>query len=85
MYGVSCCFTNYNVCCDYFGVLIEKHVYTKFCLNWYCVSELHAHLCPDHNVWPEVVVNRVCLCVILSTLYALTHLSAGSKRGTNGL
>ena len=32
------------VYCDYFGVLIDC-----------CVSELHAKLCPHHNVWPEIV------------------------------
>ena len=31
----------------YCDVFIEKCVYTKF---HSCVSELHAHLCPYHNV-----------------------------------
>ena len=34
----------YSVYCDYFGVLIDC-----------CVSELHAKLCPHHNVRPEIV------------------------------
>ena len=34
----------YNVYCDYFGVFVEKHVNTKFCLDWLLFGELHAHL-----------------------------------------
>ena len=41
----------YSVYCDYFGVLIDC-----------CVSELHAKLCPHHNVWPEIVLQELhCL------------------------
>ena len=41
----------YRVYCDYFGVLIDC-----------CVSELHAKLCPHHNVWPEIVLQELhCL------------------------
>ena len=44
----------HNVYHDYFGVFIEKHLYIKFHLDC-CVSELYAHLCSYHNVWPEAV------------------------------
>ena len=28
----------------------------------YCVSELHGHICPYHNVWPEAVLQELhCL------------------------
>ena len=39
----------YNDYCNYFGVFIEKHVYTKFDLIGGCVSELHVHVCPYQN------------------------------------
>ena len=26
-----------------------------------CISELHAHLCPDHNVQPETVYTRTTM------------------------
>ena len=42
----------YNVYCYYCGVFIEKYVYH---LIGYCVSELHGHICPYRNVWPEAV------------------------------
>ena len=38
-------YKNYiNVYCYYCGVFTEKYVYTKFCLDWLCVSELHGHI-----------------------------------------
>ena len=45
----------YNVYSYYCGSFIEKHVYTKFRLDWCCVSELHAYICPHRNVCPEAV------------------------------
>ena len=27
----------------------------SFIVIGYCVSELHGHICPYHNVWPEAV------------------------------
>ena len=53
----------YNVYCYCCGVFIEKYVYTKFRLDW--LSELHCHLCPHHNVWPEVVY----CCFTRTTLF----------------
>ena len=53
----------YNVYCYYCGVFIEKYVCTKF---HYCGSELHGHLCPYCNVWPEAVFTRttkLCTCL----------------------
>ena len=44
----------YSVYCDYFDVLIGC-----------CVSELHAKLCPQRNVWPEMVY--CCFTTILFT------------------
>ena len=46
----------YSVYCDYFGVLIDC-----------CVSELHAKLCPHHNVWPEIVY----CCFTRTTLFTV--------------
>ena len=34
----------------------------SFVLIGCCVSELHGHLCPCHNVWPKVVLQELhCL------------------------
>ena len=43
--------------CDYFGVFIEKHVYTEFLRDWFLCQRLiiHAHLYPYRSVLPEVV------------------------------
>ena len=46
---------------DNFGVLIDC-----------CVSELHAKLCPHHNVWPEIVYcyfTRTTLFIELFTCF----------------
>ena len=32
--------------------VIIKHVFTSIGC---CISELHAHICPRNNVWPEAV------------------------------
>ena len=42
-----------------------KSTYTKF--HGSCVSELHAHPCPYHNVWPEVFI------VVLQELHCLSN------------
>ena len=46
-----------HVYCYYCGVFIENYVCTKVHHNW-VLFELHGHLCPYHNVWPEAV----CCC-----------------------
>ena len=43
---------NCNVYCYYCGKFIEK---VSFVFIGCCVSELHAHLYPYCNVWPEAV------------------------------
>ena len=58
-------------------MFFEKHVYTKFRLD--CVSELHAHVYPYHNVWPEAfffVLQEVdCLlnCLHVSIISCFYH------------
>ena len=43
-------------------VFIEQYVYTKFSLDW--ILCYYAHLCPYHNVWPEVVYLQLqCLLI----------------------
>ena len=40
----------YNVYCYYCGVFIEKHVYTKFRLDWILCEGVTWPYC---NVWPS--------------------------------
>ena len=58
--GVYCCFsrttlfttmsTMINLVCPLKSICI-----LPFVLNGFCFSELHGHICPYHNVWPEAV------------------------------
>ena len=52
----------YNVYCYYFGVFM---CIPSFILIGYCVSELHGHIRPYHNVWPEAVY----CCFARTTLF----------------
>ena len=63
---------------------------TKFHLN--CVSELHGHICPYCNVWPEAVYCCFtklhclsnCIHVYMSELeVAITSIHYGSEIATN--
>ena len=54
----------YNVYHYDISVCIE--MYTKFGL---CVSELHAHLYPYHNVWPEAVYCCFTRTTVFSILF----------------
>ena len=51
-------------CLSYISIFVVMHEYTKFHLIAFCVSELHAHICPYHNVWPEAVY----CCFVLQEL-----------------
>ena len=42
----------------------------SFALVGYCVSELHAHLCPYHNVWPEG--QHSSIIVVFTDFYQFT-------------
>ena len=56
--GVYCCFSRTTLSTTMFTMC---NAYTKFFLIG-CFSELHAHLCPYCNVWPEVVLQELhCL------------------------
>ena len=50
-------------------VSIEKHVYTKCHLDWFCFSELHTHLCPYHKVWSETIY----CCFIITTMFTICY------------
>ena len=47
---------------NFYSVFTEKYV---FFLIGCCVSELHGHLCPYRNVWPEAVYS----CFTRTTLF----------------
>ena len=48
------CFTRTTLFTTMFTMM--KCIYIpSFILIGFCVSELHAHLCPYYNVWPEAV------------------------------
>ena len=69
-----CCYKNYIVYNNFYYAFIcvftENHIYQVI-----ACSELHAHLCPQHNVWCQVANPRracagglrylscVCVCV----------------------
>ena len=58
--GVYCCFTRTTLFTTMFTLIIlvsslKCMCIPSFILIGFCVSELHAHLCLYHNVWPEVV------------------------------
>ena len=44
-------------------MFIKKHMYTKFIMIGVCLSELHAHLCPYHNVYNTLSLHLVLMCV----------------------
>ena len=50
----------YSVYCDYFGVLIGC-----------CVSELHAKLCPQRSVWPEIVYCCFTRTILFTTMFIM--------------
>ena len=54
--GVYCCFTRTTMFTKMFTMIILECMYIlSFILIGSCVSELHGHLYPYHNVWPEAV------------------------------
>ena len=57
-WGCFCCFTR-TTYIVYYNVYIVVCSLKSMCIPSFvligcCVSELHGHLCPYHNVWPEV-------------------------------
>ena len=51
---------------------------SSFVVIGFCVSELHAHLGPYHNVWPEVVLQELqclqcCLHVDIIRVIGIYH------------
>ena len=58
--GVYCCLTGTTLFTTILTVIIvvcslKSMIVPSFIVIGYCVSELHGHICPYHNVWPEVV------------------------------
>ena len=55
--SVYCCFTIHCLLHYYISVFVEMDdcVYQPRLVAVYCISELHAQLCPYHNAWPEAV------------------------------
>ena len=45
----------------------------SFVLIGYCVCELHGHICPYRNVWPEVIY----CCFARTTLFTKLFLEVG--------
>ena len=45
----------YNVYCVIVVCSLKSMCTPSFVLIGCCVSELHGHICPYHNVWPEAV------------------------------
>ena len=55
----------YNVYCYYCGFSLKSMCIPCFVLISYCASELHGHICPYRNVWPEAVY----CCFTKTTLF----------------
>ena len=54
------CFTRTTLCTTMFTMIIVVCAMKSMCIHSfgliaYCVRELHGHLCPYRNVWPEAV------------------------------
>ena len=43
----------------------------RFVLIGGCLSELHAYMCPYHNLWPEVVYTRTIMFTNMPPLSGL--------------
>ena len=70
--GVYCCFTRTTL-----FIAISILVYAlkcmcipSFILIGFCVSELHAHLCPYCNVWPEAVYCCFTRAIMFTMLFS---------------
>ena len=66
--AVYCCFTRTTLFTTMFTVMIVVYLLCilSFILIGCCVSELHGHLCPCRNVWPEAVY----CCFTRTTLFS---------------
>ena len=69
--AVYCCFTRTTLFTTMFTVMIVVYLLKSMCISSFvligcCVSELHGHLCPCHNVWPEAVY----CCFTSTTLFS---------------
>ena len=55
--AVYCCFTRTTLFTTIFtvNIVVCALFLPCFILIDYCVSELHSHMCPYRNVWPEAV------------------------------
>ena len=70
---VFCCFTRTTLFTTMFTVIIVVCLLKCMCMPSFvligcCVSELHGHLCPYRNVWPEAVY----CCFTRTTLFTET-------------
>ena len=62
-------------CLKNYIVLLANTICTvmkSICIPWFtsidcCVSELHAHLCPHSNVWPEAIYCGITMFTMLFT------------------
>ena len=44
-------------------------MYTSFILTGFCIIELHAHLCPYRNVWPEATLFIEIYSTVVTDIY----------------
>ena len=57
---VYCCFTRATLFTTMFTIIVLVCSLKSMCIPSFiliggCVSELHAHVCPYHNIWPRAV------------------------------
>ena len=72
--AVYCCFTRTTLFTIMFTVMIVVRLLKSMCTPSFiligcCVSELHGHLCPYRNVWPEAVY----CCFTRTTLFTCLY------------
>ena len=77
--GAYCCITRTTLFTTMFtNVYSLKSACASFILIGFCVSELHAHLCPHSKVWPEAVLQELqcllcCLHVSIMRVMSIYH------------
>ena len=76
MYCLRRCFTRTTLFTTMFTVIIVVCSLKSMCIPSFvligcCVSELHGHLCPYRNVWPEAVYCCFTRTTLFTTMFTV--------------
>ena len=71
--AIYCCFTRTTLFTTMFTVIIvvKSMCIPSFFLIGCCVSELHGHICPYRNVWPEAVYCCFTRTTLFTTMFTV--------------